>query len=108
MDILIVSLIIVAVLVLLITEKLPIDLVAIGTMVLLMVFGILTPKEAVAGFANPAVITVGAMFLISQAMIRTGAVGFIGERIITYSRGECKARRIADPDHCGCCLRLYQ
>lgn len=90
MDILIVSLIIVAVLVLLITEKLPIDLVAIGTMVLLMVFGILSPKEAVAGFANPAVITVGAMFLISQAMIRTGAVGFIGERIITYSRGNAK------------------
>lgn len=87
MDILIVSLIIIALLVLLITEKLPIELVAIGTMVLLAVFGILTPKEAVAGFANPAVITVGAMFLISQAMMRTGAVGFIGGKIIAFSRG---------------------
>ena len=90
MDIVIVSIMIIAFLVFLITEKIPIDIAAIGTMVLLSVFGILTPKEAVAGFANPAVITVGAMFLISRAMIRTGAVGFIGEKIIAYSKGNAR------------------
>jgi len=90
MDIAIVSIIIIALLVILITEKIPIDLAAIGTMVLLTFLGILTPKEAVAGFANPAVITVGAMFLISQAMIRTGAVGFIGEKIIACSKGNAR------------------
>lgn len=90
MNIAIVSIIIIALLAFLITEKIPIDLAAIGTMVLLAVLGILTPKEAVAGFANPAVITVGAMFLISQAMIRTGAVGFIGEKIIAFSQGNAR------------------
>jgi di/tricarboxylate transporter len=74
----------------LITEKIPIDLTAIGIMVALIVTRILPPTEAVAGFANPAVITVGAMFLISRAMIRTGAVGFIGQKVIQYSRGKAK------------------
>jgi di/tricarboxylate transporter len=49
--------------------------------------GILAPAEAIAGFANPAVITVGAMFLISKGMIRTGAVAFISQKVIEYSRG---------------------
>jgi di/tricarboxylate transporter len=88
MDIWIVSIILILTLILLITEKVPIDLTAMGIMVLLMVTGILTPLEAVSGLANPAVVTVGVMFLISQGMIRTGAVGFIGEKLINYSRGK--------------------
>jgi di/tricarboxylate transporter len=72
---------------LLISERIPIDLIAIGIMVVLMLSEILTPAQAVAGFANPAVITVGAMFLISQGMVRTGAVGFIGQRVLDMSRG---------------------
>ena len=87
MDIWIVSLLLVCTLYLLISEKISIDLTAIGIMVVLMVTGVLAPKEAVAGFANPAVMTVGAMFLISRAMIRTGMVGFISQAVIDWSRG---------------------
>ncbi|MGD8314279.1 MAG: SLC13 family permease [Syntrophobacterales bacterium] len=87
MSIWIVSILLVLTLILLITERIPIDLTAMGIMVALMVTGILTPLEAVAGLANPAVVTVGAMFLISRGMIRTGAVGFIGEKVIHYSGG---------------------
>ena len=89
-----VSAILIITLILLITEKLPVDLTAIGIMVVLMITGILTPIEAVTGFANPAVITVGAMFLISKSMIRTGAVGFIGETVIHLSRGRPKLAMI--------------
>jgi di/tricarboxylate transporter len=71
MSIWIVSILLVLTLILLITERIPIDLTAI-----------------VAGLANPAVVTVGAMFLISRGMIRTGAVGFIGEKVIHYSGGK--------------------
>jgi di/tricarboxylate transporter len=87
MSIWIVSILLILTLILLITEKLPIDLTAMGIMVALMVTGILTPLEAVAGLANPAVVTVGAMFLISRGMIRSGAVGFIGDKVIHYSKG---------------------
>jgi len=88
-----VTAILIITLILLITEKLPVDLTAIGIMVALMTSGILSPLEAVAGFANPAVVTVGAMFLISKSMIRTGAVGFIGETVIHLSRGRAKLAR---------------
>ncbi|MCF8080403.1 MAG: SLC13 family permease [Desulfobacterales bacterium] len=87
MAIWIVSLILISTLVLLITERIPVDLTAIGIVVALMVTGILTPVEAVRGFANPAVVTVAAMFLISRAMIRTGAVGFIGQKVLASSGG---------------------
>lgn len=87
MEIWIVSLVLVITLTLLISEAIPIDLTAIGLIVTLMLSRLLTPVEAVAGFANPAVLTVGAMFLVSQGMIRTGAVAFMGERVIKFSRG---------------------
>jgi di/tricarboxylate transporter len=82
-----VTLILVVAMLLLITEKLPVDLTSIGIVVVLTITGILTPTEAIAGFASPAVITVGAMFLISKGMIRTGAVGFISQMVNRYSRG---------------------
>jgi len=82
-----VTLILVVAMLLLISEKLPVDLTSIGIIVVLTVSGILAPTEAIAGFANPAVITVAAMFLISKGMIRTGAVEFISQKVIQYSRG---------------------
>jgi len=90
MSVWIVSAILIVVLYLFITEKVPVDLTAIGIMVSLVIFRIISPAEAVAGFAHPAVITVGSMFLISKGMIRTGAVGFIGQQVIQMARGNFK------------------
>ena len=87
MEIWLVTIILIVAMILLVTEKLPVDLTSIGIMVVLVISGILAPREAIAGFASPAVITVGSMFLISRGMIRTGAVGFISEKVLTYSRG---------------------
>jgi di/tricarboxylate transporter len=87
MEIWIITAILIATLYFLISEKIPVDLTAIGIMVLLTVTGILEPVEAVAGFANPAVITVGAMFLISRAMIRTGTVEYIGRKVLDWTKG---------------------
>ncbi|MGD9281810.1 MAG: SLC13 family permease [Desulfobacterales bacterium] len=87
MTIWLVTLILILAMLLLISEKLPVDLASIGIIVVLTVSGILAPREAIAGFANPAVITVGAMFLISKGMIRTGAVAFISKKVIELSRG---------------------
>ncbi len=83
----IISTLLLVTLYLLITEKISVDLTAIGIMVLLVVTGILTPREAVAGFSNPAVITVGAMFVVSKGMMRTGGVEFLGRQIIRMARG---------------------
>ncbi|MFO7557767.1 MAG: SLC13 family permease [Desulfobacterales bacterium] len=87
MSVWIVTAILITTLLLLISERISVDRTAIGVLAILAVSGILTPKEAVEGFANPAVITVGAMFLISRGLIRTGAVGFISEYVLRFSRG---------------------
>lgn len=87
MDIWILSIIIIGTLYLFVTEKIPVTLTAIGIMILLVLSRMLTPQEAVAGFAHPAVITVGAMFIVSKGMMRTGAVEFIGRQILRVSRG---------------------
>ncbi|MEJ2040990.1 MAG: SLC13 family permease, partial [Desulfosarcinaceae bacterium] len=90
MGIWIVTVLLVVSVYLLITEKVPIDLTAIGIMVVLALTRTLTPAESVSGLANPAVITVGAMFLISQAMIRTGAVAYIGHKVVDLTRGRAR------------------
>lgn len=60
-------------------EKMPIDLTAIVVMAVLLTTGIISPSEAVSGFSNPATITVGAMFIISGALNKTGALRFFGD-----------------------------
>lgn len=87
MEIILVSLILVITLALLISEKLSVDKTAIGIMVVLALTRILTPREAVAGLANPAVVTVGAMFLLSRGLIRTGAIGFVTTLVLRLSKG---------------------
>lgn len=61
-----------------VTEKLRVDLVAVLLMTALMLTGIITPEEGVSGFANPATVTVAAMFVISASLSRTGAVAVLG------------------------------
>lgn len=87
MEIWIVSAILMVTFVLLVTEKISVDITAIGVITSLALAGILTPVEAVSGFANPAVITVAAMFLISKGMTRTGAVELLSDRVIAAARG---------------------
>ena len=86
-QIILVSAILIAALILLITEKIAVDKTAVGIMVTLSITGILTPAETISGFANPAVITVGAMFLLSHGLIRTGGVDFVSKLILHLSKG---------------------
>ena len=63
------------------TEWLPYDLGALLLILVLGLSGVLTPSEALAGFANPAVVTVGAMFILAAGVLRTGALAFVERRI---------------------------
>ena len=76
--------------VLFVTEKFSTDIVAILVMVVLLVSRVLTPAEGLAGFANTATSTVGAMFVRSAGMFRSGAVNFVGRglgRLARHSSG---------------------
>ncbi len=87
MDIVAVSIILVVAVVLLVTEKLPVDLTAIGIIAVLMVSGIVTPRQALIGFSNPAIVTVAVLFVISRGLVRSGALDFITSTVIRFSKG---------------------
>ena len=63
------------------TEALPIDLVAISIMIILILGGVITPEEGVEGFSNKATITVAFMFVLSAALLKTGALQVLAHRL---------------------------
>ncbi|NKB87111.1 MAG: TRAP transporter large permease subunit [Acidobacteria bacterium] len=75
-------------LVLWVTEWLPIDLVALSIPVVLILTGVLLPGEAVAGFASSALITVGAILVVSAGLSQTGVITYVGNQIIRFSKGD--------------------
>tara|TARA_Y100001954_G_scaffold239630_1_gene317011 strand:- start:4204 stop:6006 length:1803 start_codon:yes stop_codon:yes gene_type:complete len=86
-DILIVSLILLAAIILLVTERFTVDVTGIGIIVVLMLTGLLTPKEAMGGFSNPAPLAVAALFVVSYGLVRTGALNFVSRMVIRYANG---------------------
>ncbi len=79
--------------VLFITEKLRIDLVALCVLVVLLVLGLIKPEQALYGFANPATATVAAMFVLSAGLTRTGLVEWLG-RYINRIAGKSPAQLV--------------
>ncbi len=67
--------------ILFVTEILSVDMVAVLIMSMLMLSGIITPEEGVAGFSNSATVTVAAMFVLSAALINTGIVNRLGVKM---------------------------
>ena len=53
-------------------EVLPIEVTALGGIGVLLLFDILTWQESISGFSSPAVITIGAIFIMSRALVKTG------------------------------------
>lgn len=67
--------------VLFLTEKLPVDLTAFAGLVVLVFAGYVHPEEAFEGFSSPAVITMLSVFFVSAALQYTGVAGAMGARI---------------------------
>ena len=58
------------------------DVVAVCALILLMVFGILTPDEALSGFSNSVVIMMVGLFVVGGAIFQTGLAKMISGRIM--------------------------
>ncbi len=65
----------------LIWEVLAPDLIFLGMLAVLIVSGVVSPEEALVGFSNPGMISVGALFVVAGALQNTGALGFVATRI---------------------------
>jgi Na+/H+ antiporter NhaD/arsenite permease-like protein len=65
--------------------RLPLELAALGLALAAVLAGWLSPAEALAGFGNPATLAVLAMFVISAAVVRTGALAPIERWLAGYA-----------------------
>jgi di/tricarboxylate transporter len=69
-------------LILFITEWLRMDVVALAVLGVLAVTGLVNADDALSGFSNPAVITVWAMFILSDGLTRTGIADILGTQVL--------------------------
>jgi di/tricarboxylate transporter len=69
-------------LILFVSEVIRMDLVALLVLCALAVTGLVSSTDAFAGFSNSAVITVWAMFILSEGLTRTGIADIIGRQVI--------------------------
>lgn len=74
--------ILIVALILFLTDKIPPDLVALLVAVSLGVSGILTPEETFSGFSRSAVITIMAIFILSDALQKTGVTEQVGNILL--------------------------
>lgn len=64
-----------------VTEWLPVDVVTLLMLTALIVGDILTPVQAFAGFASEIIIILCSVFIISGAVVKTGVMGRLAERL---------------------------
>jgi di/tricarboxylate transporter len=74
--------VVVGVLLLLTTTRLDTDVVLVGAMVLIVALGILSPEQALRGFASPGVLTIAALYVVVAGLRETGAMAWISRWVL--------------------------
>ena len=64
-----------------------VDVVAILVVLALILSGVLTPREAFAGFGDPVVVLIAAIFIVGEALVNTGVVHRLGDAVIKFGGG---------------------
>lgn len=77
--------ILIATVILFVTNRVRADLVAVMALLAFVIFEILTPAEALAGFANSVVIMIAALFVVGAGILRTGLAGMAGNLLLKWS-----------------------
>ncbi len=73
--------------------RFPMDWVALGTVWVLYAAGIISEREALAGFAAPATITLAGIYVVSGGLRRSGAIALMGRWML--DAGGRSSRRLA-------------
>ena len=79
--------VVVATFALFVLERYPTEVVALGAVGLLLASGVLDPARALAVMANPAPVTIAALFILSGAMVRVGLLDAVSAWIGARARG---------------------
>lgn len=105
-DLIITGIILTAALLLFIWNKFPSDLVALLVVAALGLTGVLTTAEAFSGFSRSAVITIIAIFVLSEALQRTGVTEQVGNILLKVG-GRSELRLVAVVMAAGAFLSLF-
>lgn len=72
--------------ILFVSGKIRPDIVAVTSMMALSMTGVLTVNETFSGFSNSSIILIAGLFIVGEAMSRTGLTSWLGNKIITLSK----------------------
>jgi di/tricarboxylate transporter len=73
--------------ILFITERVRVDVVALIVLVSLAISNLISPAEALSGFSNIAVVTVWAILILSAGLSRTGVAKILGRGLLRFADG---------------------
>jgi len=93
-DITIVYAILIAAVILFVSGKVPVGLVAIGVALALWATGILELEQALGGFGDPTVLFIAALFVVSEGLDATGVTTWAGQQLIDRA-GTGRSRLVA-------------
>ncbi|MBI4965639.1 MAG: SLC13 family permease [Desulfomonile tiedjei] len=68
------------------------DTVLMGGVTLLLITGILTPQDALAGLANEGMVTVGVLYIVAEGLRQTGVTQIIVERLLGPTASTLRAQ----------------
>ena len=68
-------------LILFVKEIFPMDVTALALLTVLLATDLLSLEEAISGFSNQAVLTVGLMFVLSSALVKTGFLEVVADKL---------------------------
>jgi len=70
-----------------ISQRLSVIATALVSIVALLITGILDLREALSGFSSPATVSIGAMFILSAGLIKTGSLDPLIDKLASFSGG---------------------
>ena len=68
-----------------ITDKFRIDIVAILSLLTLALTNLITTQQALTGFADSTVIMIAGLFVVGGGLFRTGVADWLGERLLKFA-----------------------
>ena len=66
----------------LVSSRIAVDLVMLGTLTLLVVLGLVEGKSSVSGFGNEGLITVGLLYIMAAGLKETGAINLLTAKLL--------------------------
>ncbi|MFM2076262.1 MAG: hypothetical protein RJA49_152, partial [Actinomycetota bacterium] len=63
-------------------NKLPVELVALGSALALYATGVLELNQSLAGFGEPTVILIASLFVVSEGLDATGTTAWAGQQLM--------------------------